>query len=212
MTFREPFKTLMSLEIGERHLVAPQPGESPEEALKRLKKRFSTWRKHQRSYVAEIKDDMIEVQRTAFGANKKLWRWEAMSAGQTMVLNEEPTEADIRSARNTANYLMSVKGAAGVWVIRLDRQGRLITRCVVDRNGQSAPVQEKRVLDTAEQTRAQQIGAYRGIAEELRRQAGRASPGMKHELLLNAGRAVAKAEELELAAARTDSPGEPSHD
>src|SRR3990167_4346012 len=169
MTYREPYKTLMSLGIDERHLVAPEAGESPEQALKRLKKRFSTWRKHQRSFVAEIKGGMIEVRRTAFGANKKLWRWEAMSSGQTMLLSEQPTDGDIRSARNTANYLMSVKGAAGVWVIRLDKEGRLITRCLVDRDGKSIPVHKEQPLDTAEQTLSQRIGAYRGIAQELRR-------------------------------------------
>lgn len=196
MASREPYKSLLELEIGERMHVDPDPGEDIERALRRYKKRFSTWRKKQLSFVAEISGSRIEVTRTEFGKNKKLWRWEAMKAGEIMVLASDPDESEIRSARNTANYLMSVKGVGGVWSVDTDRSGRLLVRCLADSDGNSVG-RPRPITDDPEDERAMKVRVLRYLADRLRAGAPKEKGMLRAEVLGKAANLDAEADAFE---------------
>ncbi|MBX7531704.1 hypothetical protein K3165_02060 [Qipengyuania sp. 1XM1-15A] len=185
MASREPFNSILQLEIGESMLVDARSGEDIYQAFKRYKKRFSTWRQKQLSFVAEIIDGRIEVTRTEFGKNKKLWRWEAMKAGEYIVLAEDPSESEIRAARNSANYLMSVKKAGGVWTVQQDRCGRLIVRCMADKEG-GAVDRIKPIKETPSEKAERLANVYRYLSDCIRFEARHAAIPLRDRMMSRA--------------------------
>ena len=137
-----PFKELFDLPIGSEMVVEPNASETGEHALKRLKLWASKQKPLDRAYRMKIDGEVIRVQRTPMGRNTPLSDWLLMKAGDRLLLKTKPTAADIKKAWGTAEHLNSprhVKRASGEWNVgqwttALDREGRLFTLCVTDKD------------------------------------------------------------------------------
>lgn len=186
MTRRGPFKEMFDLAIGRDVLMHPMEGESIEAALKRLKVRASKYRAEGRSYRLTQEGDTIRVQRVPFGTTNKLASWEGMIAGEQILLNDRPTPKQIAAAKQSVNYLNSVKEGRGVWHADTASDGRLFVTCLVDRQGNVFDPPRKDVIVTSltpEQKAAALLTAYEGIAAHVRKEANSASHGTKEALL-----------------------------
>ncbi len=141
------FDALFNLPVGSEQAIAPDTGESAEQALKRLKGWASKQKAHDRAYRMKIEGEIIQVQRTPMGRNTVLSDWLLMKAGDRLLLKTKPTKEDIKRASGTVDHLRNQKykqclsghPTKGGWDTRLDRQGRLIAMCFEDKDGNWAP-------------------------------------------------------------------------
>jgi hypothetical protein len=138
----EPFEKLFNMPIGGEAVIPPNINETGEHALSRLKLWASKQKPHERAYRMRIDGEVIRVQRTPMGRNTPLSDWLLMKAGDRLLLKTKPTAADIKKAWGTAEHLNSPRGSSrkpgernvGQWTTALDREGRLFSLCITDKD------------------------------------------------------------------------------
>ena len=160
-----PYLHLKNLPIGSEATERPNPGETTERALRRLKDRFAKYAADGFHFRAKIDGEVIRVQRTREGHNTTTGDWLMMKAGDRLLLKTNPTPADIKKARGRCDYLnergwkkfghlpsaerrQALNTLRGCWLITPDRQGRLVVECwtdvdcneIEDTSGDAAPL------------------------------------------------------------------------
>lgn len=145
---RQPhFQAMFDLPVGATMIMAPQPRETVEAALRRLKLRGSKWGRDGRAYRMKVADGNVVIQRLAVGRHLKHADWWLLSGGARLLLKERPDPADLKKAKATADYLNGTRWLrdwekAGSpregyrdwlrWKVEIDHVGRLVATCVLD--------------------------------------------------------------------------------
>lgn len=150
MTRRSYYHSLFDLAIGAELAIAPEPGESVEAAVRRLKLRGAKWKGQDRAYRFKADRGAVIAQRTPIGCNGPLSDWYLMQPGERLLLKSRPTPQDRKKAWQTAEHLttryrlgpegnvpsfLRKNRVYGNWTSGLDRRGRLLAFCATDVSG-----------------------------------------------------------------------------
>lgn len=147
MTRQAHFQAMFDLPLGETILMDPKPGETVEAALARLKLRGTKWRAKGRAYRMKIVDHQIAIQRLELGRHLKHADWWLLKGGERLLLKEKPSQADVKKAKATADYLnitrrerewekagRPLQGLRDLysWDVQIDIKGRLVATRTID--------------------------------------------------------------------------------
>ena len=162
---------MLQLEVGQHLLIQPDTGEELDRALRRIKLRASKHRARGRSYTVEVAGDGVRVERVPFGQNKKLRRFEDMKVGEVVLMSETATEKDLKSARNTVNYLHGkVRRGNGKQWRAVENKGRVYIRCVYDEaTDRIERDNRQRRKKSAVENLENDIAIFEWLAEKFRR-------------------------------------------
>jgi len=143
MPFPRPddLQCVYDLEIDQECWLTPSESESVARTFERLKLRTAKYAAKDRYYRLKIENDKVVVQRIGKEHRGKLCDFLKMKPGTQILLKSNPTDSDLKKARNKAQYLggyhhSNMRDRKGYYEAHKDKFGRLVIVCSMSASGE----------------------------------------------------------------------------